>query len=98
MGKLNDLMKSDIRFARELYCYLYEDKDAIVFVHEPEYGIFYVFGSVACRLNQIIQRLGLEKSYPTSSIDEDLHYEILDDKIYYLLHELINDEQKILIL
>lgn len=98
MGKLNDLMKSDIRFARELYCYLYEDKDAIVFVHEPEYGIFYVFGSVACRLNQIIQRLGLEKLYPTSSIDEDLHYEILDDKIYYLLHELINDEQKILIL
>lgn len=98
MRKLNDLMKSDIRFARELYCYLYEDKDAIVFVHEPEYGIFYVFGSVACRLNQIIQRLGLEKLYPTSSIDEDLHYEILDDKIYYLLHELINDEQKILIL
>lgn len=98
MGKLNDLMKSDIRFARELYCYLYEDKAAIVFVHEPEYGIFYVFGSVACRLNQIIQRLGLEILYPTSSIDEDLHYEILDDKIYYLLHELINDEQKILIL
>lgn len=98
MGKLNDLMKSDIRFARELYCYLYEDKDAIVFVHEPEYGIFYVFGKIACRLNEIITRLGLEISYPPSSIDEDLHYEILDDKFYFLLQNLINDENKILIL
>lgn len=98
MGKLNDLMKADIRFARDIYCYMFNDTDLITFVHEPEYGIFYVFGSTACRLNQIIQRLGLEKLYPTSSIDQDLHYEILDDKIYYLLHELINDEQKIQIL
>lgn len=98
MGKLNDLMKADIRFARDLYCYMFNDTDLIVFVHEPEYGIFYVFGSIACRLNQIIKRLGMEKMYPTSTIDDDLHYEILDDKIYFLLHKLINDEQKIQIL
>lgn len=98
MGKLNDLMKEDIRFARDLYCDLFNDKDSIVFVHEPEYGIFYVFGSIACRLNEITKRLGLEILYPPSSIDEDLHYEILDNKFYYLLHELINDEQKIRII
>ena len=98
MGKLNDLMKADIRFARDLYCDLFNDKDSIVFIHEPEYGIFYVFGSIACRLNEIITRLGLEILYPPSSIDEDLHYEILDDKFYFLLQNLINDEQKIQIL
>lgn len=98
MGKLNDLMKADIRFARDLYCYMFDDTDLIVFVHEPEYGIFYVFGSIACRLNQIIIRLGLEKIYPTSTIDDDLHYEILDDKFYFLLQNLINDENKIQIL
>lgn len=98
MGKLNDLMKEDIRFARDLYCDLFNDKDSIVFVHEPKYGIFYVFGSIACRLNEILKRLGLEILYPPSSIDEDLHYEILDNKFYYLLHELINDEQKIRII
>lgn len=98
MGKLNDLMKPDISFARDLYCYLFNDTDIIVFVHEPEYRIFYVFGSTACRLNQIITRLGLEILYPISSIDEDLYYEIQDDNIYYLLHKLINDEQKIQIL
>ena len=98
MGKLNDLMKSDIRFARDLYCDLFNDTDSIVFVHEPEYGIFYVFGSIACRLNEIIKRLGLEKLYHPSSIDEDLHYEILDDKFYFLLLNLINDEKKIQIL
>lgn len=98
MGKLNDLMKADIRFARDLYCYMFDDTDLITFVHEPEYGIFYVFGSVACRLNEIIKRLGLEILYPPSSIDDDLHYEILDDNIYYLLHKLIDDEQKIQIL
>lgn len=98
MGKINDLMKSDIRFARDLYCYMFNDTNLITFVHEPEYGIFYVFGSIACRLNEIIKRLGLEILYPPSSIDDDLHYEILDDNIYYLLHKLIDDEQKIQIL
>lgn len=98
MGKLNDLMKADIRFARDLYCYMFSDTDLIVFVHEPEYRIFYVFGSIACRLNQIITRLRLEILYPTKSIDGDLYYEISDDNIYYLLHKLINDEQKIQIL
>lgn len=98
MGKLNDLMKADIRFARDLYCYMFNDTDLIVFVHEPDYGIFYVFGSIACRLNEIIKRLGLEIVYPPSSIDDDLHYEILDDKFYFLLQNLINDENKIQIL
>ena len=87
MGKLNDLMKADIRFARDLYCYLFNDTDLITFVHEPEYRIFYVFGSIASRLNEIISRLGLELLYPPSSIDENLYYEISDDNIYYLLHK-----------
>lgn len=98
MGKLNDLNKLEIRFARDLYCHMFNDTDLIVFVHEPEYRIFYVFGSIACRLNQIIKRLGLELLYPTISIDDDFYYEIQDDNIYYLLHQLIKDEQKIQIL
>lgn len=98
MVQLTDQQKEDIRFSRDLYRILFDDSDAIVFVHEPEYRNFYVFGSVASRLNQILTRLGLEIIYPTASIDDDLYYEISDDHFYYLLSKLIYDDQKIQIL
>lgn len=98
MAHLTDQQKEDIRFSRDIYRNLFDDSDAIVFVHEPEYRNFYVFGSIACRLKQILIRLGLEILYPTLIIDDDLYYEIADDHFYYLLSKLIYDDQKIQIL
>lgn len=98
MAQFTDQQKEDMRFSRDLYRSLFDDSDAIVFVHEPEYRHFYVFGSIACRLKQILIRLGLEILYPTLILDDDLYYEIADDHFYYLLFKLIYDDQKIQIL
>lgn len=98
MAQLNDKQKEAMRFSRDQYCILFDDSDSIVFVYEPDYRIFYVFGSKACKLKKILIRLGLEILYPPSSIDNDSYYEIPDDKFYYLLYNLIHDEQKIQII
>lgn len=98
MAKFNDQQKEAMRFSRDQYSILFDHSDSIVFVYEPDYRIFYVFGSIACRLNQIIIRLGLEIFYPASSIDADLYYEIPDNKFYYLLYNLVHDEQPIQII
>ena len=98
MAHLTNQQKEDIRMSRDIYCNLFDDSDAIVFVHEPEYRNFYVFGSIASRLNQILSRLGLEMIYPTLSIDSEIYFEISDDHFYYLLSKLIYDDQKIQIL
>lgn len=98
MAQLTDQQKEDIRLSRDIYRNLFDDEDAIVFVHEPEYRNFYVFGSIACRLNQIMIRLGLERIYPKTSIDSEFYFEIPDQHFYYLLSKLIYAEQKIIIL
>lgn len=98
MAQLTNQQKEDIRLSRDIYCNLFDDEDAIVFVHEPEYRNFYVFGSIACRLNHILKRLGMERIYPTASIDSEFYFEIPDNHFYYLLSKLIYDDQKIQIL
>lgn len=98
MAQLTDQQKEDIRLSRDIYRNLFDDEDSIVFVHEPVYRNFYVFGSIACRLNQIMIRLGLERIYPTASIDSEFYFEIPDHHFYYLLSKLIYINEKIIIL
>lgn len=98
MAQLTEQQKEDIRLSRDIYLNLFDDEDAIVFVHEPNYRNFYVFGSIACRLKQILIRLGLEIIYPTTSIDSEFYFEIPDHHFYFLLFKLIYDDQKIQIL
>ena len=97
MAHLTNQQKDDIRLSRDIYCNLFDDSDAIVFVHEPKYRNFYVFGSQARRLKLIINIHGFEIVYPKSYIDSEIYYEIPDDDFYSLLAILVCFEEKILI-
>lgn len=98
MAQFTNQQKEDIRLSRDIYCNLFDDSDAIVFVHEPEYRNFYVFGSVACRLYYLLHRVGLERIYPKAYIDSEFYFEIPDKNFYYLLSKLIYEDVKIQIL
>ena len=81
--------EQDVRLAEEIYRKVAENTSAMVFLHDKNSGKYFVFGHNAVWLNKIIDEIDMELLYPTSSIDDDLYYEIQKLRFVYLLSEVI---------
>lgn len=81
--------EQDVRLAEEIYRKVAENTSAMVFLHDNNSGKYYVFGHNAVWLNKIVDEIDMELLYPTSTIDDDLYYEIKKLRFVYLLSEVI---------
>lgn len=81
--------EQDVRLAKEIYQKITDTTSAMVFLHDKNSGKYFVFGHNAVWLNKIIDEIDMELLYPTSTIDDDLYYEIQKLRFVYLLSEVI---------
>lgn len=81
--------EQDVRLAEEIYRKVAENTSAMVFLHDNNSGKYFVFGHNAVWLNNMIDKIDMEPLYPTSTIDDNLYYEIHKLRFVYLFSELI---------
>lgn len=81
--------EQDVRLAEEIYRKVAENTSAMVFLHDNNSGKYFVFGHNAVWLNKMIDKIDMEQLYPTSTIDDNLYYEMHKLRFVHLFSELI---------
>ena len=98
MKHLCILTDQDVRLAKGIYQKVTENTTAMVFLNDNRNKQFYVFGYSAAWLKQIIEELGMQVVFPTSTIDNEMYYRIHKHKMHYIEYNLTDRDIEIRII
>lgn len=83
--------ENELRLAEQIYRKLTENTTAMVFLYEHHHKMIYVFGYNASWLKQIIEEIGMNTTYPTYTLDNQLYYKIQKHHIYHIISYILDN-------